>query len=75
MYSDNVLLITGRFNVVGEGILNSGRTQIRSWTKIRNTNGQITYIEQSSIYVIWPNFTVFYYFNFTKYFLNIIGSH
>ena len=25
--------------------------------------------------VIWPSFTVFYYFDFTKYFVNIMGFH
>jgi len=33
VYSDTVLFITGRFSNVGEGILNSGRAQTRSWTK------------------------------------------
>jgi hypothetical protein len=31
--SDDVLLITGSFNIVGEEILNSERAQSRSWTK------------------------------------------
>jgi hypothetical protein len=36
---------------------------------------EMTHQKLCSIHVIWPSFTVFYYFNFTKYFVNIMESH
>ena len=35
----------------------------------------LTHQKLCLIYVIWPYFTVFYYFNLTKYFVNVMGSH
>jgi hypothetical protein len=35
----------------------------------------LTHQKLCLMYVIWPYFTVFYYFNLTKYFVNVMGSH
>ena len=42
---------------------------------VSTLQAMLTHQKLCLVYVIWPYFTVFYYFNLMKYFANVMGSH